>query len=213
MLNKHLFTIRSMVANSQRQTQSSQRQRVGWGFLLPHHPTAAMRSMLFATFIVLLHAFPLVHAWEPASCGQGKISVKMTFSKKRFRAGGQCKCVADRCTGKIFNNSINVGSGAPSVSEDACSKHCCANCYDTEYNSWDMPITHGRRSRRSQWFDKLDKSHLLHVSLAPGNRNGFVFFFQPLSFFQVSFHCEPFGHSCSWHNLVFQVISFVYGGI
>mmetsp|Transcript_30967 Transcript_30967/g.52956 ORF Transcript_30967/g.52956 Transcript_30967/m.52956 type:complete len:104 (-) Transcript_30967:747-1058(-) len=101
-----------------------------------------MRSMLFATFIVLLHAFPLVHAWEPASCGQGKISVKKTFSNHRGRAGGQCKCVADRCTGKIFNNSINVGSGAPSVSEDACRKHCCAKCYDTDPNLWaeDMPM-------------------------------------------------------------------------
>mmetsp|Transcript_31778 Transcript_31778/g.47469 ORF Transcript_31778/g.47469 Transcript_31778/m.47469 type:complete len:274 (+) Transcript_31778:164-985(+) len=84
-----------------------------------------MRSMLFATFIVLLHAFPLVHGCEttPSCPFGGPRSVGVNFSS------GQCDCWADKCESQN-GKTINSGSAPAANSQEKCLKYCCANCSD-----------------------------------------------------------------------------------
>ncbi|KAK1741184.1 hypothetical protein QTG54_008436 [Skeletonema marinoi] len=93
--------------------------------------------MLFATFIVLLHAFPLVvHGCSNfPSCpyanddrNRDHVSLKVTFSPV---GSGQCKCTADRCE-TPNGKTINSGSAPEADSQGACINFCCENCYDSE---------------------------------------------------------------------------------
>mmetsp|Transcript_16442 Transcript_16442/g.24860 ORF Transcript_16442/g.24860 Transcript_16442/m.24860 type:complete len:269 (-) Transcript_16442:746-1552(-) len=88
-----------------------------------------MRSMLFATFVVLLHAFPLVHGCKTTlSCpfDDGPFSVKVTFDPS---GSGQCDCSAERCD-DVPGKTLNSASEPEANSQDECLEYCCANCSD-----------------------------------------------------------------------------------
>ena len=97
--------------------------------------------MLSATFIVLLHAFPLVvHGCSNfpscpyANDDRNRDHVEATFSPV---GSGQCNCRADRCEKSPFINSINSGSAPEADSQGACINFCCENCYDSEIIDFD----------------------------------------------------------------------------